>query len=248
VFFEKSDKSSNFIFKPLKPFAMKPTILLLALSAAAISSCTTAYKTGQTPDDVYYSPARPQDEYVRTEKEDDHQYSSNDEYYDDRYLRMKVHNRTRWSDLNDWYYYERYGIMGNYYYGSYNNPYNSWNYYYNPYCHRSNVIILNSKYTAINNNPIKPRNFSLNTYTNNNYNNSNNRVNIKTNSRPAYNNSNGLSNTLKQIFTGSNNSSNSTGTPTRTYTPSSNSSSSNSGSSSGSSGSSGGSVSRPVRN
>jgi hypothetical protein len=227
---------------------MKRTILLLALSAAVLSSCTTAYKTGQTPDDVYYSPARPQDEYVRTEKRDDRQYQSNDEYYDDRYLRMKVHDRTRWSDLNDWYYYERYGIMGNYYYGTYNNPYNSWNYYYNPYCH-NNAIAINSKYISVNNNPIRPRNFSLNAYTNNNYNNNNNRVYLKSTSKPAYNNSNGLSNTLKQIFTGGNNNSNSNSnsTPTRTYTPST-SSSSSSGSSSGSSGSSSGGVSRPVRN
>ena len=51
---------------------MKRQILLLAITAAALSSCTTAYKTGQTPDDVYFSPTRPQDEYVRVkEKEDD---------------------------------------------------------------------------------------------------------------------------------------------------------------------------------
>jgi hypothetical protein len=47
---------------------MKSSVLLLALVVAALSSCTTAYKTGQTPDDVYYSPTRPQDEYVRMEK------------------------------------------------------------------------------------------------------------------------------------------------------------------------------------
>ena len=47
---------------------MKSQILLLALTVAALSSCTTAYKTGQTPDDVYFSPARPQDEYVQIRK------------------------------------------------------------------------------------------------------------------------------------------------------------------------------------
>ena len=50
---------------------MKTSILLLALIVVALSSCTTAYKTGQTPDDVYYSPVRPQDENVRIEIEDD---------------------------------------------------------------------------------------------------------------------------------------------------------------------------------
>jgi hypothetical protein len=81
---------------------MKYAILLLVLSVVVFSSCTTAYKTGQTPDDVYYSPARPQDEYVQTEKKDD-QYRYSDDYYEDRYLRMKVSNRYRWSDLDDWY-------------------------------------------------------------------------------------------------------------------------------------------------
>ena len=59
---------------------MKPSILLLALTAAAFSSCTTAYKTGQTPDDVYFSPTRPQEEYVRVEKQDDRYYRGSDDY------------------------------------------------------------------------------------------------------------------------------------------------------------------------
>ena len=101
---------------------MKSKILLLALSVAALSSCTTAYKTGQTPDDVYFSPARPQDEYVRIDKEDSRQYRSDDDYYDDRYLRMKVNNRSRWTDFNDWYSYEKYGFGYNYTYGTYYNP------------------------------------------------------------------------------------------------------------------------------
>ena len=62
---------------------MKSAILLLALSAIIFSSCTTAYKSGQTPDDVYYSPARPQDEYVKAQR-NDNRYS--DDYYEDRYL------------------------------------------------------------------------------------------------------------------------------------------------------------------
>src|SRR5436190_21477494 len=105
---------------------MQRQILLLAITAAALSSCTTAYKTGQTPDDVYYSPARPQDEYVRVEKKEQQQYRSNDDYYDDRYLRMKVQNRNRWSDLDDWYYY------GNRYTYSYYNS-NNWNNPWTPY-------------------------------------------------------------------------------------------------------------------
>src|SRR4030095_114400 len=100
---------------------MKRQFLLLAITAAALSSCTTAYKSGQTPDDVYYSPTRPQDEYVRVEEKEEYRY--NDDYYDDRYLRMKVHDRTRWTYLDDWYSYDRYGYRANYIYGSYYNPY-----------------------------------------------------------------------------------------------------------------------------
>jgi len=45
-------------------------ILLLGL-VAAFSSCSTAYRTGQTPDDVYYSPAQSQGTYVSNESEQD---------------------------------------------------------------------------------------------------------------------------------------------------------------------------------
>ena len=99
---------------------MKSQILLLALIVAALSSCTTAYKTGQTPDDVYFSPVRQQDEYVQTEKKDDRRYQSREEYYDDRYLRMRMNNRLRWSELDDYYYYgNRYDYS---YYNSYSVP------------------------------------------------------------------------------------------------------------------------------
>jgi uncharacterized membrane protein YgcG len=237
---------------------MKRQILLLAITAAVLSSCTTAYKTGQTPDDVYYSPARPQDEYVRVDDEEE-KYRYNDDYYDDRYLRMKVQNRTRWNYLDDWYAYDRYGYRYNYYYGSYYNPYTSWNYYYNPYC-TNTVVVYNPKQNSTVTNVPKPRNFNLNSYTNTNYNTVNNGVkmnSVKTGSkinRTIYNNSNsnnGLSNTLKTIFNsgGNNNSSNSSySPPSRSYSPSSGSSSSgSSGGSSGSSSGGGGGASRPTR-
>ena len=111
---------------------MKTVILLLAVSAAALGSCNTAYKTTQTPDDVYFSPLRPVEE--RTARNDDDQ-QRDDSYYEDRYLRMKVHNYNRWSTLDDWYY-----DANQYRYTSYNyafgynpwTPYTYWNSYYNP--------------------------------------------------------------------------------------------------------------------
>ena len=238
---------------------MQRQILLLAITAAALSSCTTAYKTGQTPDDVYFSPTRPQDEYVRVEEKQDDRYQYDDKYYDDRYLRMKVHNRSQWNNLDDWYSYDRYSYRVNSYYGSYYNPYTSWNYYYNPYCHNNVIAYYPGKQpgqiSVINNVP-KPRNFSLNSYTNTNYNNANSNVRMNSykpgTSRPVYNNRNsndGFSNTIKQMFNGSNNNSsnNSYSPPSRSYTPNSNSSSSSPSSSGSSGSSSGGGATRPSR-
>ena len=113
---------------------MKSFLPLLSL-AFIFTNCTTAYKSGQTPDDVYFSPARPTAEYVTTEKRDDPQYRYN-EPSEDAYLRMMVHNR-RWSTLDDGYYSYNpyyYSYFNNsFYYSSPWNPYNYWNYYYNPY-------------------------------------------------------------------------------------------------------------------
>lgn len=135
---------------------MKTVLPLLAL-AIFFTSCSTAYKTGQTPDDVYYSPERPtyassRNDYVQMDKENDRQYRGtrrndyrddyyyDDGYYNDRYLRMKVRNRRVWSDL-DFYYSDpfAYRYYRPNYFSSYWSPYSAWNsysywnYYYNPY-------------------------------------------------------------------------------------------------------------------
>ena len=223
---------------------MNPKFLLLLLVVIAFGSCTTAYKTGQTPDDVYYSKARQIDEYVQTDKDNDY-YRYDDDYYDDRYLRMKVRNRDRWSDLDDWYYNERrfrYNVFAGDCFGNDPwNPYSYWYSYYNPYYQPyyhtySYVSIKTPTYT-------KPRTFNLNTYTSNqpgnvktygnyNYNpvrsGNNNNNNVYSPSR----NSSGTGNTLRTIFGGNNNTSG--GTKTTTSSGSSNNTSSGSGSGGGS--------------
>ncbi len=232
---------------------MKSSILLLALVVIAFSSCTTAYKTGQTPDDVYYSPARPQDEYVRAEREDEREYKSDEYYYDDRYLRMKVSNRSRWSELNDWYYFGdryRYSYYNN---NIWNNPWNPntyWNNYYNPYF--NNYIVVNSKANYTVN---RPRTFNLNTYNNNQITNrnytstntgtySNPKINTSNNSSNSNRSSNSRGSVLRDIFSGGNNNSSSNNNNSSSQPRTTNSSSSSS-SSSGSSGSS--STPAPVR-
>ncbi len=215
---------------------MKLQVILLATMLVAINSCTTIYRNVQTPDDVYFSKATLQEEYVQVDTRKN-KYDYNDEYYDNRFLRMKVYNRNRWNDFNDWYGYERYSSRYNFYFGSYYNPYTSWNYYYNPYS--PNTVILVYPKLSTTTNPVKPKAYNLNAYTNTNYNNSNTKVKrgiIETIIRPVFNNTNyNLSN---EKYNQNNNSySPNNSQPTRTYTPSSNSNSSgSSGSSSGSTG------------
>jgi hypothetical protein len=239
---------------------MKNSILLLAFILFVSSSCTTAYQTGQTPDDVYYSAAKPRIESDDDVKEEEKQYTYDDPYYDDRYLRMKVRNRYRWNELDDWYVTDRYSIGYNYYYGSFNNPFNRWNYYYNPFCcclNNYNYVFVNPKAPA--SPPVVRRYFNLAGYTNTATNLSNNNIAmqkspVRTTAKPVYNNSNnnsnsnnGLSNKIRTIFSNDNTG----GGSSRTYTPSSSSSGKNNNSSSGSSGKSGsssGGVSRPGRN
>lgn len=135
---------------------MKLVLPILATVLLA-SSCTTAYKSGQTPDDVYFSPERKVsgNEYVQQNRnnndyrEDQPTYRSNrrnsdyrDDYAytdEDRYLRMKVRNRNRWNDLDMYYndpyyggYYARPGLYAGVgmWGGNFWSPYsyyNSWN-------------------------------------------------------------------------------------------------------------------------
>lgn len=220
---------------------MNIKILLFALSAAAISSCNSAYRSTQTPDDVYYSKGKVVEEDDRTEKENK---EARRESYKDRQVGMCVYDR-RWRDFDDDY---------DYRYDPYRYGY-SYGYYYNPYyCHYpvyiTNVPIANPKNTV-------PRMTNLGSYNNTTYAVVNTKTGTSIYTAPPrqYNNSNNNSNLVRRILnspqpvynnnnSSNNNSNNSTEQNTnRTYTPSS----SNSSSGSSSSGSSGGSVSRPGR-
>lgn len=117
-----SRKSNNFIFKPFKLTTMKINFLLIAILIVTISSCSTAYKTGQTPDDVYYSPAHFQDDKdsVRTDR-DKYQHPDNTVYEnsEDREIRRRVHNRRyrRYDDRYDYPYGSNYPYSNNPAYG-----------------------------------------------------------------------------------------------------------------------------------
>lgn len=234
---------------------MKLCLPLLA-SVLALASCSSVYKTGQTPDDVYYSPARERDEYVRTEKKDDRQYNNEEDYREDRYLRMKTAYR-RYSILdnydyyvggnyNAYYDYYRYNSFGYYpvllmtprYYGAVYNPYYYNPHYYNPYYNNpyySGVVLGNARpvYT-------KPRGTNLNTYYPNSEGNNYSRPRTYSNSNTQSSNTDNYRNSgtnaggfLRNVF-GSGNS-NSSSSQSSNNSSSSSSSSSSGSSSSGSS-------------
>jgi hypothetical protein len=103
---------------------MKTTLLYTILVTGLLSSCSTAIQGDQTPDDVYYSPGREvtnrrEEEKAREEQERYEEYISSQ---DDRYLRMKVANRSRWSGIDDFnYWYDSRYQFNNF------NTYSNWN-------------------------------------------------------------------------------------------------------------------------
>lgn len=209
---------------------MNTKLLLLIISIATISSCTTMYKSGQTPDDVYFSPVRTYGE--GSVKQDDSQDEARNYYNnnEDWQIRMGITD-PRWRYLDNEISYNPY--LYGYNYGYYYNPYYCSYPVYNPV-----VVVVNNPKTTT------PRMVNLGGY-GNGYNNINTALNSKTNyitPRPArtYNNNNGSSfgNTLRKILSpggNSNSTNNSSNSSNRTYSPSSSGSSS------------GGNVSRPAR-
>ena len=197
-------------------------ILLIAISAVSITGCSTAYKSGQTPDDVYYSPVRVIEE-DDSRNEEEREEVRNDSY-EEREIRMATRDR-RWRDYDDDYNcrYDpyRYGYTHGYYY----NP------YYNKYpVYLPGAVVTNPKNTVA-------RMTNLSSY---------NTVAVTSNGKTGtntwistqrpYNNSNNrregfVRRVIEPVLSGSSNRSSSDNN-SRTYTPSSNNS--NSGSSSGS--------------
>lgn len=109
---------------------MKQNLLYAVLLIGLLSGCSTAFKAGQTPDDVYYSPAAEgsQRDEVNQQKQRD-QYQDYVSSQDDRYLRMKVANRNRWSGIDnfDYWYDSRYDFSYSYGYNGWNNYNTAWN-------------------------------------------------------------------------------------------------------------------------
>jgi len=108
-----------------------PSFKLLAVGIVAISffvtSCTSLQQTTTAAtDDLYYTPSKPAEQVVAQAEEETYQDYQN--YQDDRYLRLKVANRNRWSNIDDWGYWNdpRYN-------NSFYPSYMGWNSWYNGY-------------------------------------------------------------------------------------------------------------------
>ncbi len=245
---------------------MKINFLLAAIITATICSCSTSYKTGQTPDDVYYSPVRLQNDNVRRDNNENKNVYDNSVYStpEDREIRRRVHNRR----------YRRYDDR----YGRYDDRYD-YPYGYNDY----SPVYINPK-SGRAPNTSQPRKTNLGAYTphtisadsirstnpklgmqNNSGATNNGTANpVRTFDTPGSssgtpNNGSGVGNFIRKIFSGDNsnntytpNSSNNS-SPSRTFesrnsnSSSNNNSSSNSNTNSSSTNSSSSSTSAPVR-
>ncbi|HEX5025950.1 MAG TPA: hypothetical protein VFV68_11800 [Agriterribacter sp.] len=124
---------------------MNTRILFMAAAVIGLGSCSTMYRSGQTPDDVYFSPAPAYQQRVASSNDNnnDENTDGNDtnEYLDvqteqdrsaynseDNYLRMKVRNPSLWSSIDYMYSPYSYGTgfsfgMGYYNPYSFNQPY-----------------------------------------------------------------------------------------------------------------------------
>ena len=210
---------------------MNPKFLLIPLLAGILGSCSTAYKSGQTPDDVYYSPVKYTDESQNKDRVEE-----KNEYRDDYTITMGIRDR-RWRDFNDDYDHR-------------NSPYHycnckcgNYGYYYNPSYHTWPVYI--NKVIPVNTTPRMVNLKAYRSYSNvvSNDPKSASGVNwVQPSSQ--YNNSNNNSNTRVRIQPSNTNSSSNNNT--RTYTPPSNNNSSN-GNSNNSGGTKSESVPRPKR-
>jgi hypothetical protein len=231
---------------------MNIKILLFVFGTSLIGACSSAYKTGQTPDDVYYSPARQTEEYVEREDRNDRyqpdRYVQYDDYVNDirndRFLRLSLRNRLYMNTYDDFFWNDwRFGLANNWY-----NPWNNyfaWNSFYNPYCFAPvyngktfmrNPVMFRPSVNAITyTTPTMPRTSPRYNFTRSSYSN-------------GFLNTSPRSSNFRKIVSGLESGSNSgSSRPDRTISNSSSSGSSSRSSSSGSS-SSGGSVSRPGRN
>lgn len=250
-------------------------IILAVLLSSIMMGCSTAYRSGQTPDDVYFSPVRDESGYVSTER--NNEYRASEVPLEDRYLRMKSQRRSRWNTFDDDFAYWNNPYWNNrsyfdfhtpgsgfgfnrMHYGFYGNPFMMGNGFYgNPFMMGNGFFgspfssVFYGQPVVIMNNirPAAPRANAPRTYNLSNYRPTMTNVDPKfgTGTLRSTNQYYNPSGTPRGGFNPRASGSSSGGNPVRTFSNSSNNSSSGSGgsSSSGSSSSGSRSNSAPVR-
>ncbi len=117
--------------------------LMMIITAGLFTGCSSVYRSGQTPDDLYYAEGSSvtNNPYVNNQERD--QYQEEVSTQDDNYLRMKVANRNRWGSIDNFSYWNdiRYNYcyapvgFSNYNGSIYFDPMISWysNRFYNNY-------------------------------------------------------------------------------------------------------------------
>lgn len=185
---------------------MKNKILLTLISGILLTSCSSTYRNGQTPDDVYYSPVKTftEEETQKDENRDQPDQVSNQQ---DRQIRMARYDR-RWRDLD-------YDCDCDCHYHPYGYGYN-YGYYYNPYYYPYPVYNYNYSIRDPKNNT--PRTTNLGSYQYTNVETVNPKTGVVESSYRGrvYNQSNNGTRT-RETITPSNN--NTPSNNTRTYTP-----------------------------
>jgi uncharacterized membrane protein YgcG len=165
----------NYNFTTVKFTTMKTIFTYIAL-ATLVTSCST-YKSGQTPDDLYY--AKPPVAAVEEKKREvrDEVSENYQDRVEERNIRFGINNR-RWRSFDEYDY--NYNCRYNPYAFGYNSPY-----YFNPYFHQYPV------FTTFTNNTVKGsvRMTNLNAYngTITSYTNTKFGTTVRTNTVRSYN-------------------------------------------------------------
>src|SRR5674476_849689 len=114
-------------FKSFKLKAMKTKYLFLLGIIAVFTGCSSAYRVGQTPDDVYYSPAPQQNTYVTsTNQQDRDAYGYNNSYNSEDFaIRIGINDPRYRSNisLDFGYGYNPYDYYGSSFYSPYSSYY-----------------------------------------------------------------------------------------------------------------------------
>src|ERR1035437_1014791 len=224
--------------------AMKTKHLFLLGIIAAFSSCSSAYRIGRTPDDVYFSPASPQNNYVTSNNQQNKDtYAYNNTYIGNPRYRNNI-------SLDFGYGYNSYDYYGSSFYNPYSSYYNPYSSFYNPYTYTGvtfypyNYNYNNSYYSPYYNNyypPVYyipksggavsnysgPRKYNMGVYNNNTNANpvythpvqptTTNSVPVRTFQTPSTNNGSAAGNFIRRVFSGGNSSNNSYNSSNNSY-------------------------------